>query len=212
MNTSRQGEPQAQASASGGSLQLSFAPAMTAELVPLTVRVTGFATVTWQPTQATVLADAAHLDPAVQAVQAFQARHQALLGLLQPLTALEQHAVADVALCYRIENRDRHQWPRLQALMQQLARNRLDIARLSGELASDPDGLPPPAAKLLRKLGKAAGLKAQLNQLSDRYEALEDLYEGAIDRINDHRYWRDGHVLEVVIIVVLVVEALLMLR
>jgi hypothetical protein len=96
--------------------------------------------------------------------------------------------------------------------MQQLARNRLDIARLSAELASDPDGLPPPAAKLLRKLGKAAGLKAQLNQLSDRYEALEDLYEGAIDRINDHRYWRDGHLLEVVIIVVLVVEALLMLR
>jgi len=210
VNNSSPGESQTQAAAPGGSMQLLFNPAIAAETMPLTVRVNGFATVTWQSTQATVLADALHIETAVEAVNAFQARHQALLALAQPLPELEQQAVADVTLCYRIDNRDRQQWPRLETLIHQLARTRLDIARLSGELSSDPAGMPPPAAKLLRKLGKAAGLKAHMNQLSDRYEALEDLYEGAIDRINDHRYWRDGHVLEIIIIVVLLAEVLLL--
>jgi hypothetical protein len=210
VNHSSPGEAQNQPAAQGGSRLLSFNPAIAAEAAPLTVRVNGFATVTWQSTQATVLADATHIESAVQAVNAFQARHQALLALAQPLLELEIQASSDVPLCYRIESRDRHQWPRLQSLIHQLARTRLDIARLHGELASEPTGLTPPAAKLLRKLGKAAGVKAQLNRLSDRYEALEDLYEGAIDRINDHRYWRNGHVLEVIIIVVLLAEVLLL--
>jgi len=210
VNNSSPGEPQTQPTAPGGSRLLSFNPAITAEVVPLTVRVTGFAAVTWQATQATVLADALHIEAAVQAVKAFQARYEALLVLARPLPELELQAPLDVPLCYHIESRDRHQWPRLQTLIHQLARTRLDIARLHGELANEPAGLSPPAAKLLRKLGKAAGVKAQLNLLSDRYEALEDLYEGAIDRINDHRYWRNGHVLEVIIIVVLLAEVLLL--
>lgn len=46
----------------------------------------------------------------------------------------------------------------------------------------------------------------RLEAAGDRLEALEDLYEGAVDRINDHRYWRDGHRLEVGIIVILLIE------
>jgi hypothetical protein len=201
-----------QRDAVSGGLVLQFSETSSAQTARLSVRVNGFASVDWQPSQATVLAEEPQTDLAVQAVLAFQQRHELLQSLRLPLLELEQQAVADVPLCYRITQQDRQQWPRLQALMHQLAGNRLHIARLYSQLETEPSDLPPPASKLLRKLSKAAGLQTQLQQISDRYEALEDLYEGAIDRINDHRYWRDGHVLEVIIIVVLVAEALLFLR
>lgn len=178
---------------------------------PITASVEGFASVSWQPCRATIAVDDALESAAVSAVTAFQARHDALQALLQPLSSLEAQAHEDVPLCYRIEGKDHAQWPRLLAVMQGLARTRLRISTLTDELRSDPAGLSPPAAELLRKLVKAAGLQGRLERLSERYETLEDLYEGAVDRVNDHRYWRDGHRLEIIIIVVLVAETLLLL-
>lgn len=190
---------------------LKFAPGWPSGGPPVNVQVRGFATVSWCSTEATLWADEPHHDVAAQAVVAFQECYQRVKALQQTLVAMEHQAAADVSLCYCISTKDRKQWPRLRAVMHQLASNRLDIVRLQSSLGSGFVDQAPEAAKLGRKLIKATRLKAQLAELSDRHEALEDLYEGAVDRINDHGYWRDGHLLEVAIIVVLLVEFALLL-
>ena len=202
---------QQQRDSSAGLTVLHFPGAASTQNDVLTVRVEGLATVTWQPAKVSLQVDEAQEALVIQIALTFHRLHLAVDALLQPLIDLEQQAVPDVALCYQIVRKDRNHWPRLFAVMQQLAGTRLQIARLSGELSGDQQDLPAPVAKLLRKLIKIAGLKSRLQHISDRYEALEDLYEGGVDRINDHRYWRDGHVLEVIIIIALLAEILLFL-
>jgi len=203
--------PASPARSSAHSTVLKFESMVPVDGAAVSVQVDGFATVTWCSVETTVLADEPHTAAAVQAVSAFQACYQSIQALRQPLVELEQQALADVSLCYCIEGKHKKHWPRLRGLMHQLARNRLNIVRVQSDLAALAVHQVPDAAALGRKLIKATRLKSQLAELSDRYEALEDLYEGAVDRINDHSYWRDGHVLEVSIIVVLLVEVLLLL-
>ncbi len=202
---------QQQRDSSTGVTVLSFSATPSTQTAVLTATVEGLATVTWQSSKASLQVDETQEALVIQVALTFHRLHLAVDSLLQPLIDLEQQAVTDVALCYRIDRKDRAHWPRLFALMQQLAGTRLQIAQLLAELSYGHPDLPGPAAKLLRRLTKAAGLKSRLQHISDRYEALEDLYEGGVDRINDHRYWRDGHVLEVIIIIALLAEALLLL-
>jgi hypothetical protein len=61
-------------------------------------------------------------------------------------------------------------------------------------------------ARLLSK----ADVEARLSEINDRLEAMEDLYEGANDRVADYRWYRNGHLLEIGIIILLLVEVVLM--
>ncbi len=117
------------------------------------------------------------------------------------LPGFEKNAAADVSFSYVIRRRDRREWDRMADILESLARLRLRLAAAM----SLPDRLTPQSRRLLRK----AGTIRRLESASDRLEVLEDLYEGAVDRINDHRYWRDGHVLEIIIILFLALEAIL---
>jgi uncharacterized Rmd1/YagE family protein len=56
-----------------------------------------------------------------------------------------------------------------------------------------------------------ADIEARLEALNDRLETIEDLYEGAIDRITDYRNYRKGSFLEIAIIVLLGLEVALLL-
>jgi hypothetical protein len=62
----------------------------------------------------------------------------------------------------------------------------------------------------MARLLKKADVEARLAALNDRLEAKEDLYEGANDRVADYRWYRNGHLLEIAIVVLLLVEALVM--
>ena len=44
--------------------------------------------------------------------------------------------------------------------------------------------------------------------MSNRLEACEDLYEGAVDRITDHRWYRKGMLVEIAIVILLFLEVL----
>ena len=134
-------------------------------------------------------------DPAIDHLAREVAHFESLLP------GFEKNASADVSFTYVIRRRDRREWHRIAGILETLARLRL---RLAVALAM-PANLPLPSRRLLRKAGTIRRLEA----ISDRLEALEDLYEGAVDRINDHRYWRDGHVLEIIIILFLALEGIL---
>ena len=50
----------------------------------------------------------------------------------------------------------------------------------------------------------------RLEAFNDRLEACEELYEGAVDRITDYRWYEKGLLLEVAIVVLLSIEAALL--
>ena len=55
-----------------------------------------------------------------------------------------------------------------------------------------------------------ARCEARAEALDTRLEACEELYEGANDRVADHQGWHRGHVLEVIIVALLLMEVILL--
>ena len=122
----------------------------------------------------------------------------------------EAQAPDDVGLAHRISHRDRAHWARIGETIETLARARLTFARLEPLFASPARTMSPVARRLMRQLSARLDIPARLEALSDRLEALEDLYEGANDRIADYRGWHKGHVMEIIIILLLLLEIVLM--
>jgi hypothetical protein len=47
---------------------------------------------------------------------------------------------------------------------------------------------------------------SRLEAFDDRLDACQNLYEGAVDRIADFRWYRHGEILEITIVVLLILE------
>jgi len=58
-------------------------------------------------------------------------------------------------------------------------------------------------------LRKQARTLVRLDGFCERLESCEDLYEGASDRLADFRWYMGGHLLEVSIVVLLLIEVAL---
>jgi hypothetical protein len=165
--------------------------------------------VSWQPGQA--ILQGRSVDTLLPAVIDFAFYEADLRRLEQAIKPDQALADADVALAYNIRESDRSQWGRLYKTMEDLSRLRLQFARLEPHLGSASRELPLPARRLFNRLLVKAQIEARLEAFSDRLEVLEDLYEGAVDRITDYRNFRNGSLLEVGIIVLLGLEVILLL-
>jgi hypothetical protein len=126
------------------------------------------------------------------------------------VTAGEAQAVADLEVGHRVHPRDRRRWTALFDAMERFTRARLVFARLEPELSGDLSSLSAPARRWLGRLYDAALVEDRAEALSYRLEALEDFYEAATQRIADFRWYREGRLLELTIIAILVLECLLM--
>ncbi len=160
----------------------------------------------WRPDRAVFAGPVADRDDVLAGVADFGFYEAALRRLEAEATPHEQAAAADVRLAYRIADADRDQWDRLGQAMERLAALRLTFARLEPRLTIPPRDLPVAGRRAFRRLVARAEVEARLEAVSNRLEACEDLYEGAVDRITDHRWWRRGHRLETIIVVLLAVE------
>jgi hypothetical protein len=60
------------------------------------------------------------------------------------------------------------------------------------------------------RLRRQARVADRLEWFSERLEAMEDLYEGAHDRVSDYRWFLHGQILEIGIVVLLLAEVVLM--
>ena len=168
-----------------------------------------FATVTWRPGAIEIVHPRDPGDQAIAAALAFDHLVREADSIASVLAELEPTAQVDVGFSYRIRTRDRANWDRQFRTMESLSRLRLRLAQVVGLLDEPADDLGPNGEQLFRTLIDNATLTDRLQSLSDRLEPLEDLYEGAVDRINDHAGWRQGHWMELIIIIVLVVETAL---
>jgi hypothetical protein len=120
----------------------------------------------------------------------------------------EASAPADASGVYRIESGARANWVRFGQAMESLALLRLTFARLEPRLLAPSRRLPLPSRRLFRQLCRRAAMEDRLSAVTDRSEACEDLYEGAVDRIREHRWYRRGNLLELIIVVLLLIEVI----
>jgi hypothetical protein len=169
---------------------------------------TEFGKASWQPGRAVVPVKG--VEPLLPALIDFAFYEAELRRLEQAILPHQATADADVSLAYNIRESDRSQWPRLYKTMEELYRLRLQFARLEPHLYSVDRTLPLPARRMFNRLLVKAKIESRLEALSDRLETIEDLYEGACDRITDYRNYRKGSLLEVGIIVLLAVEVVLL--
>jgi hypothetical protein len=166
--------------------------------------------VTWRPGRTLVRCRSEMRAEFLAALADFTFYEGELRKLEAAVEAGEETAMADVERAFRIRPGDRRHWNRFGELIESYARMRLKFARLEPRLAKGSRTLPREGRRLMSHLIVRADVEARLEALSDRLEACEDLYEGATDRVADFRWYRNGHLLEVTIIVLLLIEGALM--
>ena len=165
----------------------------------------------WSKNAASIAASTEKAEQFIPAVLDFDHLQREKSRFEDFLNRHESGALQDVKRTYAVERNGAVDRRRLIEVMEELARQRLRMARCLplAELAQ-PD-LTQPAQRLFRQLCEKVEITAWLNVASDRLEALEDLYEGAIDRNNDREAWKKSNAMEVAIIVLLFAETILVL-
>jgi hypothetical protein len=165
----------------------------------------------WRTGRAVVEAAPEVAQELVSAVVEFSFLEGELYQLEQALLPHESNAPNDVTYAYEVRGAHREQWARLVQTMQSLAHLRLTYARLEPHLIKGRHSLPVHARRSVSRLIARADVPARLEALSDRLEACEDLYEGAVDRITDFRWYKKGYWLEMAIVLLLAAEVFLLL-
>ena len=166
--------------------------------------------ITWQRNQVHVLCPIeARLD-VLGALADFGFYEGELHRLESDVEAQEPQAEKDVGFAHRIHHRNREHWPRFGETIERFTRDRLTYARLCPQLAFPSLTLSPKSRQIVSKLLRESNMEDRIEMYSDRLEALEELYEGANDRVADYRWYRGGHLLEWTIVIILIFEAIAM--
>ncbi|MBN9121959.1 MAG: hypothetical protein J0I06_22925 [Planctomycetes bacterium] len=164
--------------------------------------------VRWRPGFAVVFLRGARPNEVLAALAEFAFYEGELRRLEEEMNTREAPAAEDVARAYTIRRRDKDHWPRFADTTAAFARMRLTFARLSPRLAEEPEGSR--SRRLASRLLRRARAASRAEALDTRLEACEDLYEGANDRVADHQGWHQGHVLEIIIVALLLLEVILL--
>ncbi len=149
-------------------------------------------------------------DETIVALAEFAFYEGELRGLEQKLALYEPSALEDVGRAHRIRASDRGHWERFRATIEEMNRLRIQFARLEGHFTDAARDLPRDARRLTGRLLRRASAPARATDFGERLEVMEDLYEGANDRVADYRWYLGGTILEVTIVILLLVEAIIM--
>jgi len=164
----------------------------------------------WRPGRAIVQGSSESFVPTVSAIIDFAFYEGELRRLEQDLEEREAGAFEDSSHAYGISFSERASWPRFAQMSQYFCRMRLTYARLEPCLVTASRSLSPEAREVMDRLLEEADVSERLEAFSNRLEACEDLYEGAMDRIAEHRWYLGGQWLELGIIFLLLIEIILM--
>ena len=160
----------------------------------------------WRPGRAALEGPVDQPDDVVAGLVDFAFYEGQLRQLEAAVIPHERAAVDDSAGAYRVADSGPSTWEHLGRTLERVALLRLAFARLEPRLGRPSRSLTAAGRQVFARLRRHAHVEDRLAGLSDRIEACEDLYEGAVDRITDHGWWRKGHRLESVIVVLLAVE------
>jgi len=166
--------------------------------------------ITWQRNQVHVLCPVEARLEVLKALADFGFYEGELHRLESDVEAQEPQAEKDVGFAHRIHHRNKEHWQRFGETIERFTRDRLTYARLCPQLAFPSLTLSPKSRQIVSKLLRESNMEDRLEMYSDRLEAMEELYEGANDRVADYRWYRGGHLLEWTIVIILIFEAIAM--
>ena len=166
--------------------------------------------ITWQRNQVHVLCPVEARLEVLKALADFGFYEGELHRLESEVEAQEPQAEKDVGFAHRIHHRNKEHWQRFGETIERFTRDRLTYARLCPQLAFPSLTLSPKSRQIVSKLLRESNMEDRLEMYSDRLEAMEELYEGANDRVADYRWYRGGHLLEWTIVIILIFEAIAM--
>ena len=182
--------------------------AETEAIVPIVIEREG-TTIRWCPGRALIHAEAESRDDVLAALIDFIFYEAEFRRLESAVRAREAQAQADTAFAHRIRRSNRKHWKRFGDTIEYLTQLRLTFARLEPQLSKPSRMLSSDGRRVMARLLSKADAAHRLEAVSDRLETLEDLYEGANDRVADYRWYHNGHLLEVGIILLLLIECVL---
>jgi hypothetical protein len=159
--------------------------------------------ISWRPGRAVVQSAARLHESLLAAVVAVDAADRQLRKIDAAITPIESAAPGDVDFAYTISMSHRSRWKRFDRTIKDLYLQRLSLAKFDPAGAVGSDRV---ARRAFDRLSARLRLDDRAEVLSDRSEALEDLYEGAVDRIVDHRWYVIGITVEVLIVILLAAE------
>jgi hypothetical protein len=162
----------------------------------------------WRPGRAVIRSATRHHESLLAAVVAVDSADRQLRKIDAAITPVETAAPGDVDFAYTISMSHWSRWKRFDRTIKDLYQQRLSLAKFDPAGAVGSDRV---ARRALDRLSIRLRLDNRAEVLSDRLEALEDLYEGAVDRIVDHRWYVIGITVEVLIVILLAAETALLL-
>ena len=177
------------------------------EPLALSLRI-GKTRLTWRPGRLLVEGRSTLPEQMLAAIAEFSFYEGELRKLEAALPPHEATAAADAKYAYEIHSADMPARAHFRKSMESLASLRLTFARLEPRFSIPARSLSSPARRLIERLSDRALIEDRLEAVSDRLEACEELYEGAVDRMTDHRWYRRGNLLEIAIVVLLAIEVL----
>jgi len=166
--------------------------------------------ITWQRNQVQVLCPVESQLDVLTALADFGFYEGELFCLESALEAQEPLAQKDIEFAHRILQSNRHHWQRFGETIERFTRDRLIYVRLCSQLGLPSPTLSPKSRQIVSKLLRESNIEDRLEIYSDGLEAMEDLYEGANDRVADYRWYRGGHILEWTIVIILILEGMAM--
>ncbi|NBR06737.1 MAG: hypothetical protein EBT92_13315 [Planctomycetes bacterium] len=166
--------------------------------------------ITWKRNQVHVQCPSESRLDVLSALADFGFYEGELHRLESDLEVQEPLAQKDVKFAHRIHHSNREHWPRFGETIERFNRDRLIYARLCPQLGFPSLTLSPKSRQIVSKLLRESNMEDRLEMYSDRLEAMEELYEGANDRVADYRWYRGGHFLEWIIVIILVFEGIAM--
>ncbi len=184
-------------------------PTHPAAPLPIEIELEG-CTLLWRPGRAVLTGQDKATREALAGLLEFAFLEGELRRLDAHLSPIESAAPADVRFAYQVRQEHSDAWPRLGTVMETLAGLRLRYARLEPLFDRPADSLSKTARRAFARLCARTGVADRLEGVTNRMEACEDLYEGAVDRAADYRWYRRGNRLEVTIVILLLIEAVLM--
>ncbi|HET6247269.1 MAG TPA: hypothetical protein VFE47_06160 [Tepidisphaeraceae bacterium] len=162
----------------------------------------------WRPGRVIIEGKVRSIDEVLAGIAEFAFYEGQLRKLESAIVPIEAGAAADVTHVYVVGAEGKANRERFRQTIERLATLRLTAARVEPRLYLRPRALPLAAQNIVRRLCSRADTEARLESMSDRLEACEDLYEGAVDRITDHRWYRKGMWVEIAIVILLFMEVL----
>ena len=182
----------------------------TATARPISIALKSGASVDWRPGLAILRCTSEESAEFLSVLIDFAFYENELRTLEARLESQEQQAREDVGRAHRISKRDRAHWTRIGETTESLTHERLTFARLEPFLARKASAASADGRRLAKLLAAEAEIPTRLDSLNGRLATLENLYEGANDRIAEFQGHSLGRRLGMLIMGVLVLELVVM--